>query len=193
MSTHFLAKPAQLSAGIRSMLMFRVLSSSGPYDWNVALLRIFEVMLCVFLWNFCISRSEEKESCRTLLQFDVSPTSLEVSHVCHCLWALGELHPKKTNNKQKQAWEVLRRQPQPCSQPHHVRCQICVELGMYDQPARSYEMNDEGRLRTQLEQKHRRKTRRVIPNINELSDPRWSSRLACLARLMSCARNLASA
>ena len=71
MSTYFLAKPAQLSGGFRSAHMFPVLSSSGAYNWNDALLRIFERTLCVFFWSFCISFSEEKKSCRTLLKCDV--------------------------------------------------------------------------------------------------------------------------
>ena len=41
-----------------------------------------------------------------------------------------------------------------CSQSHHVRCEICVELEMHYQSARSYEMNGEARLRTQFEPTH---------------------------------------
>ena len=48
MSTHCLAKSAQLSICFRSVLKFSVLSSSGAYNWNDSMLRIFEVMLCVF-------------------------------------------------------------------------------------------------------------------------------------------------
>ena len=65
-AVRWLQKLAQIS---------RLVFSSDAYNWNDALLRIFEVMLCVFSWSFCISFSEEKKRCRTLLPCDVLSTN----------------------------------------------------------------------------------------------------------------------
>ena len=53
-------------------------------------------LLCVLFWSFCISFSEEKKSCRTLLRCIVSS--------CHTLQVLGRSCIRKANNKQQQAW-----------------------------------------------------------------------------------------
>ena len=69
MSTHFWAKPAVRLLQKRAEVS---LSSSNAYSWNDELLRIFEVMLCVFCWIFCISLSEYMKYCRIFLTCDVS-------------------------------------------------------------------------------------------------------------------------
>ena len=74
MSTHFLAKLAQLSAGFRSVLKFPVLSTSDACSWNDALLHIFEVMLCGLFWIFYISLPEVNQGTRILITCDVSST-----------------------------------------------------------------------------------------------------------------------
>ena len=129
-------------------------------------------------------------SCRTLLQCDVSSTNPGVWKFRKSATVSGPsggvASEKQRTSKSKSGRCSYANQNPRSFDAKYVWSWECT---ISQREVLRYE-----RLLAQFQPKHQQmKTETNQTNINERKDPRWSSGCACLARLLSCARNSATA